>query len=105
MLKYDLWDPNIDQCINTQFSVFLLLKQIKNHCYYWYKGSLTSPPCTENIDRYILKYPIYISSQQHKAFRKHILKKEDGDRNNRDVQKIYSRPIYELRDCVECEIP
>jgi carbonic anhydrase len=60
-LMYDLWDIKIDQCINTKFSVYELLKQIKNHCYYWYKGSLTSPPCTENVDRIILSNPALIS--------------------------------------------
>ena len=60
-LMFDLWDIKIDQCINVHFSIYSLLNQIESHCYFWYKGSLTSPPCTENVDRFILKYPIYIT--------------------------------------------
>lgn len=104
-LMYDLWDIKIDQCINTRFSVFQLLKQIKNHCYYWYKGSLTSPPCTESVDRLILKYPVYISEQQLKVLKKKLTSKSDGYINNRDIQPLNGRRVYELRDCVSCELP
>ena len=84
-LMFDLWDIRIDQCINTRFSVYTLLKQIKSHCYYWYKGSLTSPPCTESVDRIILKFPAYISAQQLKALSKKLTSRSDNYKNNREV--------------------
>ncbi|NDF61847.1 MAG: carbonic anhydrase family protein [Synechococcaceae bacterium WBB_3_034] len=38
--------------------------------YYTFAGSLTTPPCTEGVQFYILKQPVSISAQQLSAFRK-----------------------------------
>lgn len=55
--------------------------------YYHYVGSLTTPPCSENVQWYILKDTDTISSEQLKKFRKFY---ED---NERPVQPINSRHI------------
>ena len=41
----------------------------KSLAYYHYVGSLTTPPCTEGVDFYILKNPGEISKQQIEHFR------------------------------------
>jgi len=33
-----------------------------NKSYFKYKGSLTKPPCTENVDWYVMRYPVEIAS-------------------------------------------
>ena len=36
--------------------------------YFTYVGSLSTPPCTENVLRYVMKTPIYVSEDQVKNF-------------------------------------
>ena len=36
--------------------------------YFTYMGSLSTPPCTENVLRYVMKTPIYVSPEQVKNF-------------------------------------
>ena len=39
-----------------------------NRGYFTYMGSLSTPPCTENVLRYVMKTPIYVSEEQVKNF-------------------------------------
>lgn len=55
--------------------------------YYHYVGSLTTPPCTENVQWYILKDTDTISSAQLKKFREYYTD------NERPIQPINSRHI------------
>jgi carbonic anhydrase len=41
----------------------------KDKSYYRYAGSLTTPPCSENVAWMVLKQPVTVSAQQIKAFR------------------------------------
>jgi carbonic anhydrase len=36
--------------------------------YFTYMGSLSTPPCTENVLRYVMKTPIYVTEEQVKNF-------------------------------------
>jgi carbonic anhydrase len=38
--------------------------------YYTYAGSLTTPPCTEGVQFFILKQPVTLSAEQLAAFRR-----------------------------------
>jgi carbonic anhydrase len=38
--------------------------------YYTYSGSLTAPPCSENVDWYVMKKPVEISPAQIATFAK-----------------------------------
>jgi len=41
---------------------------LTNHSYYHFTGSLTTPPCTEGVEFYILKTPVEVSSAQIAMF-------------------------------------
>jgi len=53
--------------------------------HYSYEGSLTTPPCTEGVNFYILKTPVDISKAQVNAF--------PFKRNARPVQPLNGRKI------------
>ena len=55
--------------------------------YYHYIGSLTTPPCTENVQWYLLKTPAEASKEQIAAFRKYYVD------NERPVQELYDRTV------------
>jgi len=73
--------------LQSKFNVasFLPSKQT----YYTFKGSLTTPPCTQDVDWVVLKQPVEASKQQIAAFMK-IFKM-----NARPIQPLNGRKIYE----------
>jgi carbonic anhydrase len=54
---------------------------------YMYKGSLTTPPCTEGINWSFIRQPITMSSQQIAAF------KSIFPNNNRPIQPVNKRAV------------
>ena len=63
-----------------------LLPKDTNH-YFHYVGSLTTPPCSENVQWYLLKEPVQASKEQIEAFRKYYVD------NERPVQELNDRAI------------
>jgi carbonic anhydrase len=55
--------------------------------YFQYQGSLTTPPCTENVYWTVMQKPITFSKGQIKAFSTLFPK------NNRNEQKAFNRLI------------
>lgn len=72
--------------INMPFDLNLSLP--KNKEYYVYAGSLTTPPCTEGVNWFVLKEPITISLEQVEA-----LKALMPLNNYRNEQKLYGRIV------------
>jgi len=59
--------------------------------YYTYSGSLTTPPCTEDVTWFVLKQPVAISAAEIERFSK--LYRNDA----RPTQPVYDRHILETR--------
>jgi carbonic anhydrase len=55
--------------------------------YYHYVGSLTTPPCTEGVQWYVLKNPVTASRDQIQTMRSYY------DNNFRPVQPVFNRRI------------
>jgi len=53
--------------------------------YFHYVGSLTTPPCSENVQWYLLKNPMTASKEQIEHFRKYYVD------NERPVQELHDR--------------
>jgi len=67
----------------TQFHPADLLP--KKRSYYHYVGSMTIPPCTEDVHWNVLNSPIQVSRKQIEMFRKHY------PNNYRPVQPLNGR--------------
>jgi carbonic anhydrase len=59
--------------------------------YFAYRGSFTTPPCTEGVRWYVMRRPIQLSAAQLATFRKVIYG------NNRPVQSRFGRTISSSR--------
>ncbi len=59
-----------------------------SHAYYRYRGSFTTPPCTEGVIWLVLATPIELSQRQIDKFKSII------NNNNRPVQHLNERKIY-----------
>jgi len=58
--------------------------------YYHYDGSLTTPPCSENVSWFVLEDSVEISEDQIRYFQKFI------DHNSRPVQKLNHRILTKI---------
>jgi len=70
---------------DVQVDVRGLLPQ--DHGYYTFAGSLTTPPCTENVTWFVLKTPKRISQAQADLFGKIY------PRDSRPTQPLFGRPV------------
>lgn len=73
--------------LKTEFDASALLPTSLG--YYSFKGSLTTPPCSEGVAWYVLRKPVELSAAQIEAFRK-IFKM-----NARPVQPLNGRVVLE----------
>ncbi|MBT5229612.1 MAG: carbonic anhydrase family protein [Methylococcales bacterium] len=70
-----------------RFNSWFLLPRYRD--YFYYTGSLTTPPCTEGVAWFVMKYPIYVSRSQ-RSFIHSLL-----GNNARPKQPLNDREVLE----------
>lgn len=80
-------EPKGTQTTSISYQDFL---SSDSHHWFSYIGSLTKPPCSDNVEWWVMAEPIGISRQQYDAInRKHAsMDRVSRDGNNRPVQKL-----------------
>lgn len=64
------------------------------HSYVHYEGSLTTPPCSEGVDWFLLTKPIKIPGEQVVEFMTYVGDKQTLAMNSRPPQNLGGRSIY-----------
>ncbi len=57
--------------------------------FYYYQGSLTTPPCSEGVEWVVMKKPLTISLDSYRALNEHM-----GE-SNREVQPLNGRKVVQ----------
>jgi len=81
----DLWNSFSSNVASIQFDASKLVPPQKT--FYFYPGSLTTPPCTEGVDWIVFNTPVELSQQQIVAFRAKF------PPNARPIQPLNGRKI------------
>jgi carbonic anhydrase len=91
LLSIDL-PMEVDEEYKSNAPVLLSGLMPANKGYFYYPGSLTTPPCSEVVSWYVLKTPIQASSKQINAIQQII------SENNRPAQALAGRTIVSTQD-------
>lgn len=78
--------------VNSNYKFEEKMEKYKNSTFYFYEGSLTTPPCTEKVKWFILKEPLTVSEEQIK-----VLQNSMPIDNFRDIQPINERKIFKIK--------
>jgi carbonic anhydrase len=73
--------------LKQPFDFASLLPKTAPTGYYHYSGSLSAPPCDENVNYYVLQEPITVSAEQIRTFQAII------PHNARPVNNLYGRKV------------
>ncbi|XP_066994858.2 carbonic anhydrase 1 [Anabrus simplex] len=85
--------PHQEVTLNETFTLASLLDTDLD-VFYTYRGSLTTPPCSEAVTWIVFPDPLFLSFRQIKRFRR-IMSQEDKMGNNfRSPQPLYNRLVY-----------
>ena len=71
---------------------------VKKENVYYYKGGLTTPPCTEDVNWVVVQDIKTMSTSQLDTFKTYITSLDPAyeNGNNRDVQQLYDRKVYKV---------
>lgn len=88
-LDIETWSFNDVVEIKSRPNLRLLFqkKKEKKYAFYAYMGSDTTPPCSENVQRFILKNPISVPAAQLKELRMKTYKNDEEINGN--SRKVY----------------
>jgi len=99
--------PNVGAEFNLNMND-LLGRELKNMMtFYAYKGSLTTPPCSQTVNWYLFERPLKITQTQLNQFNlrwKDNINFACGHGNNRPTQPLYQRAVKKSNNChVSCK--
>lgn len=66
--------------------------------FYYYSGSLTTPPCSEGVEWFVMKEPVTVSTGQVVAYEDFLYNATDLTFNNRPLQGLNGRDVYASDD-------
>ena len=71
---------------------------VKKENVYYYKGGLTTPPCTEDVNWVVVQDIKTMSTSQLAKFKTYITSLDStyANGNNRNVQQLYDRKVYKV---------
>lgn len=90
------YDPTSTSEFTINMSHLLGNQTTKPVQYYLYPGSLTTPPCAEVVNWYVLANPLYLSSKQFARFSSAWVQNStfaNGNGNNRVIMPLNTRSI------------
>ena len=93
----DALDIEINNATVPLIPLQKLYSMVDTEIMYHYEGSLTTPPCTEGVQWWILPEPLHISEKQMDVINaqwKNNSKFAGGNGNNRLTQPLNGRTIY-----------
>jgi carbonic anhydrase len=94
-LVHELWNdwPKEKEKEESLDSVQIVVTRLlpADRGYYTFPGSLTTPPCTENVTWFVLKHPVTISAAEIEQFSKSY--RHDA----RPTQPLYDRVVLESK--------
>ena len=91
------WAPKTAGASTTiqGFVDLMRLKESLHGEYFSYKGSLSTPPCTESVQYFIMKNPLGVTKEQAQIMKDLFVK--NGKGNSRPVQALNNRPVVWYR--------
>ena len=91
MESYLPLEVNEEKVIDKSFDIRTILPENKD--FYTYQGSLTTPPCTENVQWIILKNPLELSLEEVLRLKSNMPLK-----NYRNEQALNDRKVYLIKE-------
>ncbi|TGZ71371.1 hypothetical protein CRM22_002686 [Opisthorchis felineus] len=93
---------NVDETTKLRgFNLSKIMNQVDPNSYYRYGGSLTTPPCTENVMWTIFRQPVSITNKQIEQFRE--LRFPDGSPMKNNFRPV--QPVNKKTRTIFCSRP
>lgn len=88
--------PSVNTTVQVSHSyAALLTEKMGEGSVFNYAGSLTTPPCSEGVDWWVVQSPVYASRESLEQFKQQLATREatDGGKGARPVQPLNDRQV------------
>jgi carbonic anhydrase len=103
----DLDQTQTESCNSLHVNMGKLFESLTSHKKYYYQGSLSIPPCTENVEWFVFKDPIKITPSEldeMMSFWKLNTSSGNFEGNNRNLQALNGRAVTLINCAFDTEI-